>query len=62
MKFLIRSKVYIDKVGEATYEHEQIFDDDSNVFGRALAYREHMNRLFPNSAFELVSAKEIKAE
>lgn len=59
MRFKIKSKVHIDGIGTVVHNHEQEFEPDSNVFGRAYDYRQYMKRLFPECDFELISAEEI---
>lgn len=59
MKFKVKSKVIMYGM-TIKQEHEQEFSDDSNVFGRALEYRQYMRRTFPNATdFELIEAKQI---
>lgn len=59
MKFKIISRVTMFGMN-VEHEHIQQFDDNSNVFGRALEYRQYMRREFPNMNFELVQATEIE--
>ena len=42
------------------HEHDQDFDDDSNVFGRVYDYRQYMKGTFPGCEFRLLSAKEVR--
>ena len=56
MTFIVISKVCMYGM-TFRHTHEQEFTDDSNVFGRALEYRQHMRKQFPNAdSFELISA------
>lgn len=60
MVFEIESKVVMYGI---TFKHchKQIFDDDSNVFGRALEYRRYMHKKFPNASdIELIKVRRIK--
>ena len=59
MKFKIRSEVVIEGIGKMKHEHTQEFSDDSNVFGRALEYRQYMYKTFPGCEFRLIKTKEI---
>ena len=59
MKFKIESEVFVEGIGKIIDTHEQVFEDDSNVFGRALEYREYMYKAFPTCKFRLIKAKEI---
>ena len=59
MKFEVKSRVNIMGM-KSTHEHVQEFRDDSNVFGRALEYRQYMRQTFPGCEFELISAKEVR--
>lgn len=60
MTFAIVSKVAMYGM-TMRHEHTQEFPDDSNVFGRALEYRQYMRKQFPNAtSFELISAKEVR--
>ena len=46
-------------LGNAGTEHIQEFSADSNVFGRALEYREYMHRTFPKCEFRLLGAEQV---
>ncbi len=59
MKFKVYSEVIIDGVGKCRHEHIQEFSADSNVFGRALEYREYMHRTFPKCEFRLLGAEQV---
>ena len=59
MKFRIFSEVSIAGIGKVKHEHVQEFSDDSNVFGRALEYRECMRRMFRGCEFRIVRAEKI---
>ena len=56
MKFKILSEVIIPSIGKIKHEHTQEFSDDSNVFGRALEYRDYMRNKFPGCEFKLIKA------
>ena len=60
MRFEIKSEVTIDGIGELKHTHEQEFSEDSNVFGRALEYRQYMRSAFPRCEFRLIEAHEIE--
>lgn len=59
MKFMIVSEVNIPGIGWSKYQHEQEFDDDSNVFGRVLEYHQYMEKLFPGCEFKTMKAWRI---
>ena len=59
MIFRMKSKVMLYGM-ECTHEHEQEFDDNSNVFGRVLEYHQYMERTFPNMPFKLISAEQLE--
>lgn len=59
-RFKVESEVRIDGIGKCKDEFIIEFEDDLNVFGRALAYRQRMRRTFPNSEFRLIKATRIK--
>lgn len=59
-KYKVESEVTIKGIGKLKDEFEIEFDEDLNVFGRALAYRQRMRRVFPNSDFKLIKAMRIK--
>ena len=58
MKFKIKSIVYMSGF-EMEYEHIQLFDENSNVFGRVLEYHQYMYKKFPGLEFKLVKAIEV---
>ena len=60
MTFETVSNVTIPGVGKITHRQDIVFDDDTNVFGRVLEYRQKMRELFPGCDFELISAKQKK--
>ena len=60
MTFETVSTVIIPGVGKVTHRQDMVFDDDSNVFGRVLEYRQKMRELFPGCNYELVSTKQKK--
>ena len=60
MTFETVSTVTIPGVGKVTHRQDMVFDDDSNVFGRVLEYRQKMRELFPGCDYELVSTKQTK--
>lgn len=41
------------------HEHTMEFDNDSNVFGRVLAYREYMKKTFPECEYRLIKARQV---
>ena len=58
MKYDIVSEVIVEGIGKMKHEHTQVFDDDSNVFGRVLEYHHYMYKTFPKCEFKLISAVE----
>ena len=59
-KWAFKAEVNIPRVGKVTHSHELTFDDNENVFGRVLGFREHMHKTFPNYEYKLIEAKEVK--
>ena len=59
MKFKMESEVIIEGIGKVKHTHVQIFDDNTNVFGRVLEYHQYMYKTFPKCEFKLINAKEI---
>lgn len=60
MKFKVTSTVTVPGIGNMGYTHEQHFDNDSNVFGRVLEYRQYMQRMFPGCKFKMEKAERMK--
>jgi hypothetical protein len=60
MIFRFRSEVIIPAIGKVIHEHSLEFPEDSNVFGRVVAYREYMSDTFPGCKYKIIDAKEIK--
>ena len=59
MKCRIISEVSVRGIGKIKHIHEQIFSEDSNVFGKILEYHKYMRKTFPGCEFELKEVKEI---
>lgn len=59
MTFVVDCMVNVPGLGWSQYTHRFEFPDDSNVFGRVLEYRKHMEATFPGCEYKIRKAKEV---
>lgn len=55
-KVRVISEVQIPTIGKVTHTQDFEFADNENVFGKVLAYREEMKRLFPGCDYRMIKA------
>ena len=59
--FHVECDVIIPDVGKSHYATDLEFDDNSNVFGRVLDFRNHMREVFPGCEYKLIKAKQVQS-